>query len=190
MVQDTRALTRTEAIPIVAGQTHYFLPDDFLTYAKEQPYYEDVQGVTYKLRVMDVDWMDSTEPSWRGGSTASLLGTPRYLVMVGPQEFVLYPTATLGTLKVPYVVDPDELNDLNDEVFNGVTNMNRYSMGLAYKVAAMYLMPRIPQLAQQYLSMYNVELRKMRHDVRVNPQHSQSLRPVGYQRRSQSRGER
>jgi len=184
MVQDTRALTADVSIPTVVNQRTYYLPDDFLTYAKEQPYYVDTNNNSHKLQVVDVDWMDSIDPGWRDDRQANY-GKAQFMVMTGAQEFVLYPAVNeVGTITIPYVVDPDELEDFSDEVFNGVTNMNRYSVGLAYKVAAMYLMPRVPQLAQQYLSMYNVELRKMRHDIRSNPQHQQTLRPKGYTRRS------
>lgn len=185
MVQDTRALTETVSLTVVAQQSTYYLPDDFLTYGKEQPYFTEGTN-THKLQVVDVDWMDQLDRGWRD-TTVSTSSTPQYMIMTGPQRFQLYPIpSTAGTLHIPYVVDPDELGDFSDEVFNGVTNMNRYSLGLAYKVAAMFMMPRAPQLGQQYLSMYNVELRKMRHDVRTNPQHAQTLRPRGYSRRKYS----
>lgn len=184
MVQDTRALTGKAEITTAVDQTTYYLPDDFLSYAKEQPYYEDTLNTTTKLKVVDTDWMDDIDPSWRDDRAAAS-GTPQYMVMTAAQEFVLYPVPNeVGTVHVPYVLDPDELADFNDEVFNGVTNMNRYAVGLAYKVAAMFIMPRVPQLGQQYLGMYQKELRQMRHDVRSNPQHQQSLRPKGYTRRN------
>jgi len=185
MVQDTRALTYTATLTVTAGTQTYQLPDDFLTYAKEQPYFVTSTNQAVKLDVVDVDWMDNLDPGWRTTTPVTYSGSPRYLIMTGPQEVQMYPTpGEIGTLKVPYVLDPDDLDDFTDQVFNGVTNMNRYSVGLAYKVASMYLMPRVPQLGQQYLSMYQKELRQMRHDTRVNPQHPTTLRPKGYGRRS------
>lgn len=184
MVQDTRALVNSINIAVDANQSTVYLPDDFLTYAKEQPYFTDSTADIHKLQVVDLDFMDETYPTWREGTSVS---TPMYLVMTGSQQVDLYPlSAEGGTLTVPYVVDPDELVDVDDEVFNGVTNLNRYAFGLAYKVAAMYMMPRAPQLGQQYLAMYNRELRQMRQDVRSNPQHTQTLRPKGYPRRTWS----
>lgn len=184
MVQDTRALTASISIEVDANQSVVYLPDDFLTYAKEQPYFTDSTTDTHKLQVVDVDYMDSVYPSWREGDA---LSAPTYLIMTGPQQVNLFPLPAIGgTLTVPYVADPDELNDVDDEVFNGVTNLNRYAFGLAYKVAAMYMLPRAPQLGQQYLAMYNRELRQMRQDVRTNPQHTQTLRPKGYPRRTWS----
>ena len=186
MVQDTRALTTNISLTTVSGQETYYLPDDFLTYAKEQPYYTSPTGTSTKLDVVDVDWMDNIDKGWRRPVT-TFSGGPKYVIMTGPQEIELHPVpGEGGTLTIPYVMDPYEMSDLNDEVFNGYTNMNRYSVGLAYKVAAMYMMPRAPQLAQQYLGMYNRELRQMRHDVRSNPQHPQTLRPRGYPRGNRS----
>jgi hypothetical protein len=71
-------------------------------------------------------------------------------------------------------------------VFNGIENLNKYALALAYKVAAVHMLPRAPQLGQYYQSLYQKELRQMRHDIRVNPQRQARLRPVSYIRRYRS----
>lgn len=183
LVQDTRALTATATIPTVVGQAAYSLPSDFLTYGKEQPYYSDSTTSAHKLQVVDVSWMDQEMPYWRS-STLSPASTPRYIVDMGQMTYELYPVpGQAGDVVIPYVVEPDELSALEDEVFNGYENMNRYALALAYKVAAVHMLPRAPQLGQQYLGMYNRELRQMRHDLRVNPQKQAALRPFNYVRR-------
>ena len=183
LVQETRALTSTATVATVASQAAYNLPDDFLTYGKEQPYYTDSTTTAHKLQVVDVSWMDQELVSWRD-TTVAASSTPRYLIDTGSMAFELYPVpSSVGSLTIPYIVDPDELSAMDDVVFNGVENMNRYALALAYKVAAVHMLPRAPQLGQQYLGMYNRELRQMRHDLRVNPQKHPTLRPTSYIRR-------
>ena len=180
LVQDTRAIQDVAIIPAVVGQAEYDLPSDFLTYGREQPYYSNAISATQKLQVVDVGWLDETFPHWRD-ATLSANATPKYLADIGQMKFVLHVTpGDLGTIYVPYVVAPTDVETLEDEVFNGIETVNRYSLALAYKVAAVYMMPRVPQLGQQYLSMYNRELRQMRHDLRVNPQKQAKLRPTSY----------
>jgi len=185
LVLDTRALTGSASVATVVDQAKYSLPDDFLTYGKEQPYYTDSTTNAQKLQVVDVGWMDDELSSWRSTTIAS--STPKYLIDVGGMEFELYPIPkAVGTVTVPYIVAPTDLDELTDSVFNGIENLNKYALALAYKVAAVHMLPRAPQLGQYYQSLYQKELRQMRHDIRVNPQRQARLRPVSYIRRYRS----
>jgi hypothetical protein len=188
LVQDTRALTQEIQLPTELGLSRYYLPNDFLTFGKESPYFKDA-FTTQKLQVVDASWMDDMYPDWRDDRITTN-GVPMYLVTTPAYEFTLFPTPNRqGDVVIPYVVDPHELQDMDDEVFNGNEVMNRYAPALAYKVAATYMMPRVPQLGQQYLAMYNRELREMRHNLRSSPQHKSGLRPKGYKRRVHYYGE-
>lgn len=184
MVEDARAIEEAVEIPMVVGQRTYDLPDNFLTYSKTQPFYREVAGNVYLLRVVDTGFMDITVPGWQKETTFTSTGKPQYMVMTGRQQFELYPVPNDPTavVEVAYIVDPPELTDLDDEIFAGYTNLNRFAPAIALKVAATFMMPRAPQLGQQYLGQYNSELRKMRALVRSNPQHPQNLRPRQYPR--------
>jgi hypothetical protein len=182
LVQDTRALSRDAQIILQQGVSEYWLPEDFLTFGKEAPYFVDPL-LSQKLEVTDANWMDETHPNWRDPNLASN-SLPMYLVATQGQQFTVYPTPNRpGVIVLPYVIDPDELEDLDDEVFNGHVMMNRYAPALAYKIASIYMMPRVPQLGQQYLAMYNRELREMRHNLRSSPQKKSGLRLKGYKRK-------
>ncbi len=189
MVLNTKALTFDAKPLVTAGDPEVPLPMDFLTFGKEQPYFvESLQGRTHKLEVVDPGLMDDQFPHWRD-SSLSHTSIPRYLVHSSPVEVYLYPVPGVGgTLVIPYVVEPDELRELGDEVFNGVEMMSVYAPALAYKVAATHLTVRAPQLAQQYMSTYYREMRQLRHDIRVSSQRQGRVRPRGYERRT-SRGE-
>jgi len=188
LVQDTRALAQTITIPLELGQSEYILPGDFLTFGKETPYFTDAI-TTQKLQVVDVSWMDEMYPHWRANNVVTA-GLPTHLVATQGYQFTLYPEPNRpGSVVVPYIIDPDNLQEMDDDLFNGNDLMNRYAPALAYKVAATYMMPRVPQLGQQYLAMYNRELREMRHNLRSSPQHKSGVRPKGYKRRASYYGE-
>ena len=184
MVEDSRAIHKEIEIPTEIGKRTYILPDNFLTYSKVSPFYKEASNNVYLLKVVDTGFMDIVLPGWQKDSPLPPTGKPQYIVMTGVQEFELHPASSDPTAKIVinYVVDPPALTDLTDEIFAGHTSLNRFGYALALKVAAMYMMPRSPQLGQQYLGQYNAELRKMRALVRSNPQHPQTLRPRTYPR--------
>lgn len=185
MVEEARALERKVEIETQTGQQTYYLPDDFLTYAKQTPYLTDAMNNTYQLRVVDVNFMDTAFPGWQDEGKLNSQGKPQYMVMKTGQRFDLWPVpgVPLSVVHVPYIGDPVELTDLDDEVFDGYTHLNRFAMGLAYKVASQFMMPRAPELGRQYMTDYNREVRKMRSATRTNPQHGQVVRPTTYARR-------
>ena len=181
MVREARSLRDVVEIPIVANTTAYTFDADFLTYSKEQPYIKESTGNTRKLTVVDVDFMDRTIPGWRNSNNAT--GTPTHVIMIDNQSIELFPMPlTSSTLVVPYVPAPAELSDLDDTLFDGVPQLSEFALAVAYKVAGMYMLPRAPQLADQYLSSYGRLISEMRSAVNTNPQHHQYIRPTGYRR--------
>lgn len=185
MIEEARALTAEARIGTDIGQTLYYLPDDFLTYSKERPYYTDASRNTYQLRVVDVNFMDTTFPGWQDEGTLISRGKPQYLIMRTGQQFELFPVPNdpIGEVVIPYVQDPPEVSDLEDNIFDGYTHLNRFAPGIAFKVAATFMMPRAPEVAQRYMTEYNRHVRQMRSATRTNPQHAQVVRPTTYARR-------
>jgi hypothetical protein len=185
MVEEARAMETKVHIPTEMGQQTYYLPEDFLTYSKEMPYYVDAAKNTYQLRVVDSNWMDTAFPGWQSEGQFVARSKPQYIIMRTSQKVDLWPVPgePVGEMVVPYVQAPAALTDLDDEVFQGFTNLNRFAIGLAYKVAAQFMMPRAPELGRQYMTDYNREVRKMRSATRSNPQHGQVVRPTTYSRR-------
>lgn len=182
MIQEARADVDTHEFSIVVNTSEYTLPSDFLTYGKEQPWFEDNNGSTHKLTVVDVGWMDMVFPGWRNTTNPSK-GTPDYIVMIGENKIHLYPTPNkTGDVHIPYIPDPDELEEFEDTIFNDRQDLNRFAMGLVYKIASSYLLPRAPQLGQLYEERYRDELHRMRRHIRTNPQHYPTVRPTTYKR--------
>lgn len=181
MVRMARGMRSELTQSLTSGQANYYYPFDFGTFNKEQPYVTDSQDNTHKLQVVDVDYMDRRFPGWRDGTVTQ--ATPQYLIMLDTTTYRLYPVPDAGdTLTIPYTPQPTELTDLDDVVFDGLTVLDEFALGLAYKVAGSYMMPRAPQLGRQYLDMYEDVLAEMRLALKTNPQHHQSVRPTGYRR--------
>ena len=176
MNEEARAIVARAEIPLVLGQREYDLPDDFLCFDREVPQVVEISGQRVNPRVVDVGYLETVRPQWQ--DETGHRGTPEFL-FVRNGAVMLYPTpTTLGTLHVPYVVLPDELVDMDDVPFNGITRLNRFAPALAYKVAFISTIGRAPQLAGNYQSLYAQQERLMRHFTRSNPQKPQSIRPT------------
>jgi len=183
MVRLVRAFRDTHDESITAGTAAYTYPADFFDFSKEQPYLTDSASTSYKLDVVDVDYMDRRFPGWRDSGTTDNRGTPKYMVMLDRENYQLYPVPDATyTLTIPHNIVPTELTDLDDTVFENVNLLDEWAPGLAYKVAATYMLPRAPQLAQQYQNMYEDTIKEMRWAMRTNPQHHLTIRPTGYER--------
>jgi len=180
MIRLARSMRSSTSQTTTANTAEYYYPFDFSTFNKEQPYISN-SSTTHKLTVVDVDYMDRQASGWRDSSVST--GTPRYLVMIDTATYRLYPTPSSGwALTLPYTPIPEQLTDLDDEVFAGYEGLDEYALGLAYKVAAQHMLPRAPQLAREYKSLYEDTLQEMRWAMRTNPQHHLSIRPTGYER--------
>ena len=185
MSEEARALNALATIPVSIRQDTYDFPDDFLTFAKQRPYVVDPPGAnintdiatTYPLIVQSPIKMDRMYPFWVDPDTPT---TPAFLIQLNDQ-IRLYPTPDRGyDLKLPYLVDPDELTENPDSVpFNGVRYFNRFAVGIAYKTAELEITGRDARQGFVYSEMYRKELRAFRTHVRSNPQVKPELTPVG-----------
>jgi hypothetical protein len=172
---ETRAIVGTTDITVVSGTRDYDLPADFLTFSTEQPYFVDSAGQYHAVEVTDVDLMARRYQRWQDESAH--VGLPTHLV-VRNGTLTLYPTPNQGgTLTVPYVVEPTELAEMDDEPFNGLSHLNRFAPALAYKVAFVNAIGRAPQIAAMFQDLYERQERLMRHHVRSSPQHKPGVRP-------------
>jgi len=183
MIRMVRGMRNTSTESITSAKAEYNYPFDFGTFNKEQPYITDSANSSYKLDVVDVDYMDRRYPGWRDSGENDNTGTPRHLVMIDSETYRLYPEPSDSyTLTLPYTPVPPELEDLDDEVFDGYEILDEWAPGLAYKVAATYMLPRAPQLGREYQNMYETTIQEMRWALRTNPQHHLTIRPTGYER--------
>ena len=179
MIRETLALTNEAEISVAIEQHEIDLPEDFLTFSKEQPYWEDsLNELALDLKAPGL--VEVRYPTWRNPDKTS--GTPEYLVQRNG-KLILVPTPRdAGTVKLPYVVAPTPLEDPEDEPFNGSRGANVFAVGIAYRVAHIIMLPRAPQYAKELEQLYVREERKMRTWARSSPQHAQSIRPTAYLR--------
>jgi hypothetical protein len=184
MVFNTRALQDHHTFNTVIDQVTYALPNDWLGFDKEQPFIKDVAGNQRPLEVKDMKWLDEVFPGWKDGGTQASKGTPQYISYRKVGEVLLWPIPNkIEEVTIPYIPDPDEMEDFDDAPFNGSVELNRYAQGLAYKVAAIFMMSRVPQLGDQYLRMAGFEEARMRASLQSNPQNPMQIRPESYKRR-------
>jgi len=175
MVEEARALVSEDSIAVVAGTRDYDIAADFMTFSQEAPYFTDLSSNRTNLEVVTPGFLDQAHPYWQQDSTHS--GTPRYILLENG-SFTLHPNPdSAGTLTVPYIVDPTELAEMDDVPFNGISRLNRHSMGLAYYSAFLSGIGLVPQQAMVYKDLYEKEVREMRHYVRTTPQNHLSVRP-------------
>jgi len=176
MVAESRALPGYAEISLDPDQREVGLPEDFLTFSKEAPHVIQMNGTSSPLDVKDPGWVESFLPGWR---TNPGRGTPTYAVKRG-RQLVLSPVPdNYLTLSLPYIAAPSDMVEPEDKPFNGDADLNRFAIGLAYHVAHILVLPRSLAYAQQLQQLYVLEERKMRDHVRSNPQHAQTIRPVG-----------
>jgi hypothetical protein len=176
MVAESRALPGYAEFSLDPDQREVELPEDFLTFSKEDPYVIRTDGTSMSLDVKDPKWVEARLPGWR---TNPGRGTPTYAVKRG-RHLILSPVPdNYLTLSLPYIVAPLDMTGPEDLPFNGDADLNRFAIGLAYHVAHILMLPRAPAYAQQLQQLYVLEERKMRDHVRSNPQHAQTIRPIG-----------
>ena len=170
MVQRSRALPTETEISVVAGTQTYALPDNFLMFGRFEPQFVETSGNNrYSLEVIGERVAEEMFPNWRD-TTTNYRGTPQYIVEV-QEEIYLFPTPNAaGTLTLPYIERPTDLAEMTDEAFSGIERLQRFAPGLAYYVANKIMLPRNPQTAMVYHSMYTEEVRKMTASLRNNPQ--------------------
>jgi hypothetical protein len=176
MNEETRALTASSDISVTSGTRDYSVPADFQTFAQEAPFFKDLSGNRTRLNVVSPSDLDARFDHWQDDDVHE--GDPAY-VLLRNGTLPLHPTPdTSGTITLPYLVEPDELVDMDDVPFNGLSRYNRFSPALAYKVAFIQMIGRAPQVAAMFRDLYERELREMRHYVRTNPQNHLEIRPT------------
>lgn len=189
LCHETRAIQDVFDLSTITDQSTYGLPSNFLTYGKESPYLVETGGTTGAIKVVTPGWMDSAFPGWRAEGSQTTRGTPQYIVNRTSGEFTLHPTpGRVQTVRIPYVVDPDELVNLEDVPFNGISELNRFSLAIAYKVASAWFMPRAPDLGSRYNNLAKEQERLMRSAMQSNPQQPIQIRPTLYKNRGRSGG--
>lgn len=180
MIQDAIGSISTIEIPVYGDDI--YLPEDYLTMAKQKPYYKSPQNHVYPLRVEDVSGMDRNYPGWQdavGHNTS-----PHTLIVDGSRRVRLHPNPSSGVLVFPYTNAPEPMWGEDDVIFNGDPTLARFATGLAYKVAAQEIMGVRPEQGQHFLNLYNQELRRMRESRRTTPAREQRARgSFGYRRR-------
>lgn len=171
MVQDSLGQEREIEVPLV-GEEEVVLPDDFLTFGRNQPYFLSPSGHATALRSVDPEFVQGREFGWEGG--------PTYLVVDGTRRLRIVPAPSSGTLVVSYVSAPEPLWGEDDEIFSGDPRLARYSTALAYKVAAGEMQAIAPQQAQNYLGLYEREMRHLREATRKNTYRPQVARTIKF----------
>jgi len=173
---ETRAIASSSDIAVVSGTRTYTLPADFLDFDREAPQFVDSGGTYYKLQVVEPAYLDRILPGWQDEDLQT--GSPTHLFVRGG-EITVYPTPDAdGTLKLPYLVEPDELATEADVPFNGIRSLNRFAPALAYKVAFVLTLARAPQIAGAFQDLYEKQERLMRHFVRSSPQWKPGVWPT------------
>ena len=173
---ETRALATSTDITVVAGTSSYTLPADFLDFDREAPQFVDAAGTYNRIRVVEPAYLDRTIPGWQDATTN--VGTPTHL-FTRQGQLTLYPVPEAGgTLKLPYLVEPDELTTDDDVPFNGLRSLNRFAPALAYKAAFVLTLARAPQIAGAFQDLYEKQERLMRHFVRSSPQWKPGVWPT------------
>ena len=170
MVAETGAIQCTAAIPVSAGNPIVAVPSDFSQFGSLRPVYGDTT-----LEVVSPLELDISTPDWQTTTTS---GTPTRLTMRG-SDIILSPTPELGgELIVTYIPVIEPFVEMDDVAFRGYPQLERFAVGLAYKVAAIISMPRNPTIASGYMDMYIQEERKMRHAARANAQKGLRIFPA------------
>jgi hypothetical protein len=178
MLEETRALTSTTTLTTVSGTQTVALPSDFLTFSTEQPVYITAGGDYYPLTVQDVGDIDRMFPNWQDSTEyPASSGPPTDIWVTNHETLNMLPLPDGGDVNLRYVPSATLMTDYSDVPFNGNTRLNRFAVGLAYKVANTIMLPRNPELASVYQRMYIAELRKLRHHARSNPQRGMTIKP-------------
>lgn len=180
LVEETRALSSTATLSLTTSTNEYSVPVDFLTFDAQAPYLIEAGDTTpIPVKVTTPSILDKTSPGWQDTTQT---GRPTKIIRRGSTLTVVPTPDASYTLYLPYTVEPDELTDMTDVPFNGDLSLNRFAPLLAYAVARTHMIARAPQLAEMFEAMYTREERKMRHFVRSNPQHHQTILPPTYRR--------
>lgn len=170
MVAETGAIQCTATILVEGGNPIVPTPSGFARLGNLRPVFNDTT-----LRVVPPLELDLLKPEWQTEDTNAV---PEYITMRG-SDMILSPTPALnGTLIITYVPVLAPFSEMEDTAFNGYPNIERFAIGIAYKVAAIIATPRNPTVAQMYADMYVQEERKMRHATRSNPQKGQRIFPA------------
>lgn len=170
LVAETKAIQCTAVVPIVAGEPVIVLPSDFGQFGSIPPTIGDSI-----LEVVSPLELNLSKPDW---VTTNEVGTPTKLVARG-SDWLLVPTPdTNGELILTYVPVLADLEHMDDISFRGYPNLERFSPGIAYRVAAIIMLSRNPTLAGAYNDLYIQEERKMRHATRSNSQKGQRVFPA------------
>lgn len=170
MVAETKAIQCTAGVTVAAGDPVVDLPDNFGQFGSIPPVFEGTV-----LRVVAPLELHMGRPGWL---TSTEGGTPDRLVARG-SEWVLVPTPSEGgTLTITYVPVLPAFTGMDDQAFRGYPNLERFSTGIAYRVASLIALPSNPTLAGVYNDMYIQEEQKMRHAARANAQKGQRIFPA------------
>jgi hypothetical protein len=178
MVEETRALVSEARVALQPYVREYDLPADFQTFERRRPYLELLTGGVRDIEVIDSHALDRRVPGWQDPEAYE--GEPRYAYVENDKLVVLPTPSGPATLVLPYVVIPDELAQEDDPPFNGVQRLNRFGVALAYRAAFVTMLARSPQVAMAMQSLYESEVRSMRHFTRSNPQNPQQYSPYSY----------
>ncbi len=182
MVRETEALVSEVEIPIEPKITNYYLPGNFLTFGSYIPHFESRNGTITSLDITHERNIDVRNPGWRENTNTSI---PKFLWITNQQLHIPGP-AVEGTIRLPYVVNPTDLEREQDETFNGVSNLQEFAEGIGYSVAQKMRIGSAPQLAREYQMQYELILRTLRNYIQTNGRRGIFIRPIPYDTRKET----
>lgn len=198
IVVETRAITKYATLTTTDDNREVDLPTDFLMFAQTGLRYHDGSENYYPVEVVSAADIDDLYPQWKfsdqygtGSYGAGSYGDLNYNQEIPEHAWVtnqdtlnLLPLPGGGDIEFEYVAAPTQLTDLDDEPFNGITALNRFSVALAFKAANIEMLPINPQYATVLNNMYIQEVKKLRDVLRRNPQTDNRIKPVKARRDS------
>lgn len=148
-------------------------PADFLDFSFLQPKFKAANGVSYALEVISQKQLEEKFPTWRESNTTA---TP---TCITEYDFHIHPKpAAAGTLILPYVFRPRQINDDNDVPFNGLSRYDRFAEMLPYYIASKALLVANPQAAGSMWTIYERQLRQLKEFVREKVQSTNYVRTL------------
>ena len=171
MLAESKYYKRTITLPVTAGKQELEgLPLDFLTFSGFKLEFKEAgasAGARNRVDLVAIRVIEERFPAWRE-TKVSFRGTPQF-AFVSDDSLTLVPTPNKsGTLTMIYVANLPNLTELDEVVFNGVNQIQRFAPGLAFYVANQIMLARDPQTALLYKGVLDTYLRDMRYNVRTS----------------------